>query len=230
MVPHLLLIEGDTQMREAVERGLGSRGFIVSCAQDGAAGIGLLGKLKIDLVLLDLILPDMDGLRVLEDVRALEPRMPVIMLTALDDSRSTVGSLDAGADDYVTKPVSLDELAARVRARLRRREDDGGVLKAGPLTVDLATHRALLGTRDVSLSGRELTLLAVFMRHPGQVLSRGQLLEMVWAPGFDPGSNVVDVYVAALRRKIDPGFIETVRGTGYRFVVTGNAAEGRAAP
>src|SRR2546427_722991 len=138
MVPHLLLIEGDTQMREAVERGLGSRGFIVSSAQDGAA----------------------------------------------------VG---------------------------------------GPLTVDLATRRALLGTRDVSLSARELTLLAVFMRHPGQVLSRGQLLEMVWAPGFDPGSNVVDVYVAALRRKIDPGFIETVRGTGYRFVVTGNAVEGRAA-
>ena len=102
-------------------------------------------------------------------------------------------------------------------------------MKAGPLTVDLATRRALLGTRDVSLSARELTLLAVFMRHPGQVLSRGQLLEMVWAPGFDPGSNVVDVYVAALRRKIDPGFIETVRGTGYRFVVTGNAVEGRAA-
>src|SRR2546428_560839 len=138
MVPHLLLIEGDTQMREAVERGLGSRGFIVSCAQDGAAGIGLLGKLKIDLVLLDLILPDMDGLRVLEDIRALEPRMPVIMLTALDDSQSTVGSLDAGADDYVTKPVSLDELAARVRARLRWRGEGGGGLKGSPPAARLA--------------------------------------------------------------------------------------------
>lgn len=218
-------------MREVVERGLGARGFIVSSAPDGGVGMGLLGKLEFDLVLLDLILPGKDGLGVLEDIRAVKPRLPVIMLTALDDSRSKVGGLDAGADDYVTKPVSIDELAARIRARLRWREADGGVLKAGPLTVDLAAHRALLSTREVLLSARELTLLAAFMRHPGQVLSRGQLLQMVWELDFDPGSNVVDVYVAALRRKIGSVFIETVRGTGYRFVATGrNGGEGETSP
>lgn len=229
MVPHLLLIEDDVRMREVVERGLGARGFIVSSAPDGGAGMGLLGKLEFDLVLLDLILPGKDGLGVLEDIRALKPRLPVIMLTALDDSRSKVGGLDAGADDYVTKPVSIDELAARIRARLRWRDADGGVLKAGVLTVDLAAHRALLGTREVLLSARELTLLAAFMRHPGQVLSRGQLLLMVWELDFDPGTNVVDVYVAALRRKIGAGFVETVRGAGYRFMSSGgNGGEGGA--
>lgn len=228
MVPHLLLIEDDARMREVVERGLGARGFIVSSAPDGLAGMDLLGKLEFDLVLLDLILPGKDGLHVLEDVRALKPRLPVIMLTALDDARSKVGGLDAGADDYVTKPVSIEELAARIRARLRWREADGGVMKTGPLTVDLAAHRAFLGTRDVPLSARELTLLAAFMRHAGQLLSRGQLLQMVWELDFDPGSNVVDVYVAALRRKIGPGFIETVRGMGYRFVAAGAEAKSSA--
>jgi DNA-binding response OmpR family regulator len=142
----------------------------------------------------------------------------VIAVTALDDTGSRVSGLDAGADDYITKPFSVDELAARIRARLRWAEDQGGVLKAGPLTLDLASHRAVLNGREVALSARELELLATFMRHPGQVLSRAQLLDHVWGLDFDPGSNVVDVYVAALRRKIGSGTIETVRGSGYRFV------------
>ncbi len=218
---HVLLIEDDPRIREIVERGLGARGFVVSSAADGDAGLDLVRKLDVDLVLLDLVLPGRDGLDVLEDIREARPRLPVIAVTALDSTGSKIGGLDAGADDYVTKPFAVDELAARIRARLRWSEGDGGVLKAGTLTLDLAAHRAVLDGREVALSARELELLAAFMRHPGQVLSRGQLLTMVWDVDFDPGSNVVDVYVAALRRKLGHGFIETVRGSGYRFVVPG---------
>ncbi|HZB04784.1 MAG TPA: response regulator transcription factor [Actinomycetota bacterium] len=215
---HVLLIEDDARIREIVERGLGARGFVVSSAPDGTAGLDLARKLDVDLVLLDLLLPGRQGLDVLEDLRAAKPRLPVIAVTALDDTGSRVSGLDAGADDYITKPFSVDELAARIRARLRWAEDQGGVLKAGPLTLDLASHRAVLNGREVALSARELELLATFMRHPGQVLSRAQLLDHVWGLDFDPGSNVVDVYVAALRRKVGSGTIETVRGSGYRFV------------
>lgn len=218
MAPHVLLIEDDPRIREIVERGLGARGFVVSSAPDGEAGIDLARKLDVDLVLLDLVLPGRDGLDVLEDIRQAKPRVPVIAVTALDSTGSKVGGLDAGADDYVTKPFSVDELAARIRARLRWTEADGGVLKAGPLTLDLAAHRAVLDGREVPLSARELELLAAFMRHPGQVLSRGQLLTLVWDLDFDPGSNVVEVYVAALRRKLGHDLLETVRGSGYRFV------------
>ena len=215
---HVLLIEDDPRIREIVERGLGARGFVVSSAPDGQAGVDLARKLDVDLVLLDLVLPGRDGLEVLEDIRQAKPRVPVIAVTALDSTGSKIGGLDAGADDYVTKPFSVDELAARIRARLRWTEGDGGVLKAGPLTLDLAAHRAVLDGREVPLSARELELLAAFMRHPGQVLSRGQLLTLVWDLDFDPGSNVVEVYVAALRRKLGHEFVETVRGSGYRFV------------
>jgi DNA-binding response OmpR family regulator len=218
---HVLLIEDDPRIREIVERGLGARGFVVSSAPDGESGLDLAGKLDVDLVLLDLLLPGKGGLEVLEELRALRPRLPVIAVTALDDTGSKIGGLDAGADDYVTKPFSVEELVARIRARLRWTEEEGGVLKAGDLTLDLASHRALLDGREIALSARELELLAAFMRHPGQVLSRGQLLRLVWELDFDPGSNVVEVYVAALRRKIGAGFIETVRGSGYRFAPKG---------
>ncbi|HXF81781.1 MAG TPA: response regulator transcription factor [bacterium] len=215
---HVLLVEDDPRMRAIIERGLGARGFAVTAAPDAASGVELVRKLEVDVLLLDLVLPDGSGLRLLEDVRALRPRLPVIVLTALGDTASKVVGLDAGADDYVTKPFSMDELAARIRARLRAREEGAAVLKAGPLAVDLAAHRAVLAGQEVPLSARELSLLAAFLRHPGQVLSRAQLLQMVWDVDFDPGSNVVEVYVAALRRKIGAAFIETVRGLGYRFV------------
>jgi DNA-binding response OmpR family regulator len=218
-VTHVLLIEDDSRIRDIVERGLGARGFVVSSAPDGETGTDLARKLDVDLVLLDLVLPGVQGLEVLEEIRSAKPRLPVIALTALDDTGSKIGGLEAGADDYVTKPFSVEELAARIRARLRWTEEDGGVLKSGPLTLDLAAHRAVLDGREVALSARELELLAAFMRHPGQVLSRGQLLRLVWNLEFDPGSNVVEVYVGALRRKLGQGFIETVRGMGYRFTV-----------
>jgi DNA-binding response OmpR family regulator len=215
-MPHVLLIEDDARIREIVERGLGSRGFVVTSAEDGLAGLDLARKLEVDVVLLDIMLPGMSGLEVLQEIRLAKPRLPVVALTALDDTRSKVAGLDAGADDYLTKPFSLEELAARVRARVRSR-DDAGALKAGPLTVDPVAHRAVLNGREVPLSARELALLAAFIRHNGQVLSRSQLLDMVWDVNFDPGSNVVEVYVAALRRKLGAGWIDTVRGMGYRF-------------
>jgi DNA-binding response OmpR family regulator len=215
----ILLIEDDPRIQEIVQRGLGARGFSVASASDGPTGLDSARELDVDLVLLDLKLPGMEGERVLEGIRATNPRLPVIVLTALDDVRSKVGGLDAGADDYMTKPFSIEELVARIRARLRFRDDDGGILRAGPLVLDLAAHRATLEGREITLSAREIGLLAVFLRHPGQALSRGQLLRLVWHLDFDPGSNVVDVYVAALRRKIGAGFIQTVRGLGYRFTV-----------
>jgi DNA-binding response OmpR family regulator len=215
-MPHVLLIEDDARIREIVERGLGSRGFVVTSAGDGKAGLDLAQKLEVDVVLLDLMLPGLSGLEVLEGIRLAKPRLPVVALTALDDTRSKVAGLDAGADDYITKPFSLEELTARVRARLRSQED-AGALKAGPLTVDPVAHRAVLDGREIPLSARELALLAAFVRHNGQVLSRSQLLDMVWDLNFDPGSNVVEVYVAALRRKLGAGWIDTVRGMGYRF-------------
>jgi DNA-binding response OmpR family regulator len=199
---HVLLIEDDSRIREIVERGLGARGFVVSSASDGGGGIDLASKLDVDLVLLDLILPGKHGLEVLEELRNLKPRLPVIALTAVDDTGSKVGGLEAGVDDYITKPFSVEE---------------DGILKSGALTVDLTAHRAFLEGREVPLSAREISLLAAFLRHPGQVLSRDQLLRLVWELDFDPGSNVVEVYVSALRRKLGQGFIETVRGLGYRF-------------
>lgn len=216
---HILLIEDDPRVRTIVERGLGARGFLVTSSPDGQMGLEVIDKLEVDLVLLDLILPEKNGLVVLEEIRAARPRLPVIVLTALDDAGSKVGGLDAGADDYVTKPFAIEELAARIRARLRFRDEASTAIKAGHLTVDLLTHRAVLDGREIALSARELTLLATFMRHVGQVLSRQQLLDQVWDIDFDPGSNIVEVYVAALRRKIGSAYLETVRGLGYRFVV-----------
>jgi DNA-binding response OmpR family regulator len=214
---HVLLIEDDLRIQDIVERGLGARGFTVIRAPEGETGLELAQKLAVDVVLLDLKLPGLSGVEVLEGIRASKPRLPIIVLTALDDVRSKVGGLEAGADDYVTKPFAIEELAARIRARLRWQDEEHGFLRAGALVLDLAAHRATLHGREVILSAREIGLLAMFLRHPGQVLSRTQLLELVWNLDFDPGSNVVDVYVAALRRKIGAPFIETVRGLGYRF-------------
>jgi DNA-binding response OmpR family regulator len=216
---HILLIEDDLRIRDIVERGLDARGFTVTSAPEGSTGLELLRRIDVDLVLLDLKLPGLPGIEVLEGIRATKSRLPVIVLTALDDVGSKVGGLEAGADDYLTKPFSIEELVARIRARLRWRDENGGVLRAGPLVLDLVGHRATLQGREVALSAREIGLLAVFLRHQGHVLSRGQILRQVWQLDFDPGSNVVDVYVAALRRKIGPEFIQTVRGLGYRFTL-----------
>jgi two-component system copper resistance phosphate regulon response regulator CusR len=229
-VTHVLLVEDDSRIRSIVEQGLQARGFLVSSAPDGETGLEMARSLDVELVLLDLILPGIGGIEVLKELRTFKARLPVILLTALDDTTSKVGGLDAGADDYITKPFSVEELAARIRAQIRGAGEEGTVLKAGPLSVDLAAHRASLNGREVLLSARELTLLANLLRHQGEVLSRRKLLQLVWKVDFDPGSNVVEVYVAALRRKIGADFIETVRGLGYRFVVPDDSlTEGRSA-
>jgi len=213
----LLLIEDDERIRQIVERGLDGRGFAVASAPTAERAIEALRGFSFDLVLLDLGLPDADGFALLRAIRAARPRLPVIVLTARDDMRSKLEGLNGGADDYVTKPFSIAELAARIQTRLRWCEQDGALLEAGQVTLDLATHRATLAGRSVVVSAREASLLAAFLRRPGELLSRDELLRLVWEIEFDPGSNVVDVYVAALRRKLGPDLIETVRGRGYRL-------------
>ena len=217
MDQQLLLIEDDERIRQIVERGLGARGFAVTSAPRAEVAIEALRGRRFELVLLDLGLPDADGFALLWTIRTARPRLPVIVLTARDDLRSKLEGLNGGADDYVTKPFSIAELAARIHTRLRWCEQDGALLEAGPLTLDLATHRATVAGRSVVVSTREAALLATFLRRPGELLARDELLRLVWEIEFDPGSNVVDVYVAALRRKLGPDVIETVRGRGYRL-------------
>ncbi len=224
---YVLLIEDDSRIRQIVERGLGARGFSVSSAPDAASAIRAMRARAFDLVLLDLVLPDADGLSLLRAVREARPRLPVIALTARDDEASKLDGFAGGVDDYVTKPFSIAELAARIRSRLRWREDSGGLLEAGSLTLDLTSRRASFDGRSVLVSAREVALLAAFLRHPGEVLSREELLRLVWEIEFDPGSNVVDVYVSALRRKLGADVIETVRGRGYRVRASNRAAASR---
>jgi DNA-binding response OmpR family regulator len=225
-VTQVLLIEDDARIREVIRAGLATRGFEVVPAVDGKSGVAALRAVPVELVLLDLTLPDVDGLTLLEAIRAARPRLPVIAVTARDDPGSKLAGFDGGADDYVTKPFSLAELAARIRARLRWREEGGTVLELDGLRLDLTSNRATLNGRSVLLSAREAALLATFLRHAGEAaLSRQDLLRLVWEIDFDPGSNVVEVYVAALRRKLGTSVIETVRGRGYRLRVAALAQE-----
>jgi two-component system, OmpR family, response regulator len=168
------------------------------------------------------MLPGMDGQEVLRRIRARRPGLPVLMLTARDEVRDKVRALDGGADDYLTKPFDLEELMARMRALVRRADQpQSSRIEMGDLKIDLLSRRVWRGERQVDLSSREFALLEYFVRHSGQVLSRQQILSAVWDYAFDPGSNVVDVYVSYLRNKLDrrgePSLIATVRGAGYRF-------------
>jgi two-component system copper resistance phosphate regulon response regulator CusR len=212
----ILIAEDETRLASFLEKGLRSNGFVTTTVGDGAKAVIMADDEDFDLLVLDLGLPVKDGLTVLQELRAAGRRMPVIILSARDDVRDKVSGLEYGADDYVTKPFRFEELLARVRVRLRA---DGvaepTVLRAGDLTLDLRTRRASVGGRSVELSAREFTMLEVFMRHSGQVLSREQLLSHVWGYDYDPGSNVVDVYVGYLRRKLGRDRFQTVRGMGY---------------
>jgi DNA-binding response OmpR family regulator len=219
----VLVIEDDARIANFVQRGLEGDGHRVVVAGSGEDGLIEAVDPDINLVVLDLTLPGMDGTEVLSRLRRDSPDLPILVLTARDAIAEKVRVLDAGANDYLTKPFALDELLARARVLARRRgQASGARLEAGGLVLDLRTRTAQRAGATVALSTREFNLLAYLMQHAGQVLSRTQILAAVWEVDFDPQSNVVDVYVRYLRRKIDgegePSRIESVRGAGYRFV------------
>jgi DNA-binding response OmpR family regulator len=217
-VSRILIAEDEPRLASFLEKGLRAQGFTTTVVSDGAAASALARDEEFDLLLLDLGLPGKAGAEVLRDMRLSGERMPVLILTARDDLDSTVAGLEGGADDYVTKPFRFEELLARIRARLREQpEAEQTVLDAGGVTLDMLTRRASVAGRSIELSAREFTMLEVLMRHAGQVLSREQLLSHVWGYDYDPGSNVVDVYIGYLRKKLGPEVIETARGMGYRL-------------
>jgi DNA-binding response OmpR family regulator len=218
----ILIVEDEAAIARFLERGLNAHGHRVICAYDGAEGSRLAVEEPVDLVLLDISLPRLDGREVLRRIRLRRPDLPVLMLTARDDTRNKVGALDAGADDYLTKPFVFEELLARVRALTRRSgQPQSAQIQTDDLTIDLLSRRAWRKDEKIDLSSREFALLEYFMRHSGQVLSRQQILSAIWDYDFEPSSNVVDVYVRHLRNKVDPpdgpSAIQTVRGAGYRF-------------
>ncbi len=214
----ILIVEDEARIAAFVAAGLQAAGYTTHIESRGAGVSDVISAGGFDLLILDVGLPDLDGFDVLAQVRSAGHLIPVIMLTARRAVRDRVAGLEGGADDYLTKPFSFEELLARVRARLRAAGSDTAmVLHQGELQLDLRTRRATLAEVEVELSAREFALTEFFLRHPDQVLSREQLLSAVWGYDFDPGSNVVDVYVRYLRRKLGADVIQTVRGMGYRL-------------
>ena len=214
----ILIAEDEPRISSFLERGLRSEGWAPTVAPDGEEALTLARSGAFDLVLLDLGLPGRDGLDVLEEIRRHDRRLPVIILTARGETHDTVAGLDGGADDYVAKPFRFEELVARIRARLR--EDSAPeqpVLRAGDCELDLHTRRLTAAGHEHELTAREFALAEVFFRNPRRVLTREQLLSRVWGYDYDPGSNVVDVYVGYLRRKLGEERIMTIRGMGYRL-------------
>lgn len=216
----VLIVEDEDRIASFVEKGLSSAGYATVRAKTAGEGFEFALTTNVDLAVLDLGLPDEDGLSLLARLRSRGWGAPVIILTARGAAADTVRGLEAGADDYMAKPFSIDELLARIRLRLRSGSaEEPTTLTAGSLTLDLHGRTVRVGGVEHELSSREFALAETFMRHPGQVLSREQLLEMVWGYSFDPGSNLVDVYVRYLRAKIGAEAIRTVRGVGYRLDV-----------
>jgi two-component system copper resistance phosphate regulon response regulator CusR len=216
-VTRILIAEDEERIASFVQKGLSANGFTTTVVADGQTAFDYAMTGAFDLVVLDIGLPGKDGFSVLRMLREAQLTTPVIILTARDSVNDTVAGLEGGADDYMTKPFRFEELLARVRLRLRRADyaPEVTVLRVGDLSLDLRTRRAQTGTRTVDLTAREFTLLELFLRHPGQVLSREQILSHVWGYDYDPGSNIVDVYVRALRRKLGAERISTIRGMGY---------------
>jgi DNA-binding response OmpR family regulator len=215
---HILVVEDEKKIASFVRRGLEAEGFAVTVSARGDDGLALARGGGFDLVILDLMLPGLTGEEVLGELRGSGETVPVIVLTAKDAISNRVSNLDAGADDYLTKPFSFSELLARIRARLRPVAQAGStVITAGGVRLDLRTRAVLVDGREAELTVREFALLEVLLRHVGQVLSQAQLLDRVWGYSHDPGSNVVEVYVGYLRRKLGNELIETVRGVGYRL-------------
>ncbi len=224
----VLLVEDNLPLARALRLGLRPRGFVVDVATTAAEGAYHLDVYSYDAVILDLRLPDEDGLRLCRTLRARDRRIPILILTALDRPEDIVRGLDAGADDYVVKPVDVDVLAARLRALLRRarRPAQGPVLTWRDLRLDPAARQAWLAGQPLDLTAREFEILEYLMRHQGRVVSTEELMDHIWGDDLDPFSNVVRIHIHALRRKLgdspqQPRYIETVKGRGYRFGAPG---------
>lgn len=218
----VLAIEDDPAILRLLQRGLEAHGYGFASAEDGELGASRALEEDVELLLLDISLPGIDGHEVLRRVRRERPGLPVLMLTARDELQSKVDSLSAGADDYLTKPFAFEELMARIGALSRRAQEAApSRLEAGDIAMDLLSREVWHGAKRIELSSREFALLEYLIRNAGEVLSRQQILLEVWDYSFDPGSNSVDVYIRYLRRKLDragePSLISTVRGAGYRF-------------
>ncbi len=214
----ILLAEDEERISNFVQRGLRSAGYLCSVVRDGPDALHQALSGEFDLVLLDVGLPVLDGLRVLRDLRRSDRTLPVIMLTARSAAADVVSGLDAGANDYLTKPFKFDELLARVRLRLRERPVPAEAgLQRGSLRVDTRSRRAFVREIEIHLSVREFALVIEFLRHPDQVLSHDQLLGRVWGADFELASNAVGTMVGSLRSKIGADAIETIRGVGYRL-------------
>ena len=214
----ILIAEDEARIASFLEKGLRANGFATMVVDSVVDVVSSARDADFDLLILDLGLRDGDGLRALKEIRARGERLAIIILTARDAVPDRLIGLEGGADDYVTKPFSFDELLARTRLRLRDlRGNEPTLIRAGDVTLDLRTRMARVGDQAIELTAREFALLETLVRHAEQVLSREQLLSQVWGYDFDPGSNVVDSYIRYLRNKLGPSCIETVRGMGYRL-------------
>jgi DNA-binding response OmpR family regulator len=218
----ILVIEDEPKIVRFLERALSAHGYEVLSADNGEDGARIAATDDVDLVILDIMMPGLDGHETLRRIRDSRARLPVLMLTARDDVANRIAAFDAGADQYLTKPFALEELLSRIRSLTRRSDRDSKtILKVGDLTMDIMSRKVTRSDKPIELSNREFALLQYFLLHVGQVLSRRQILAEIWGYDFDPGTNLVEVYVRYLRHKIDkpgePSHITTVRGTGYRM-------------
>jgi two-component system copper resistance phosphate regulon response regulator CusR len=220
----ILIIEDETKVAGFLQRGLEAEGYHVDVAHDGTSGEQKARTGKSDLLILDVLLPGKNGFDILRDLRKDRVKLPVLMLTARSGTEDIVGGLDLGADDYLTKPFAFDELLARVRSLLRRGKQSAMLLSVADFHLDTVTHRATRAGQNIDLTNREYTLLHYLMSHAGLPVSRQELGHEVWGYDFDPGTNIIDVYINHLRKKIDAGrepkLIRTARGKGYLMVDT----------
>ena len=218
----ILIAEDNPHIVDFLRAGLKAHGFTILVVEDGGQVVELAHSDDFDLLILDLGLPGKDGLTVMREIRGQGEQLPIIILTARDGVDDTVTALEGGANDYITKPFRFEELLARIKVQLRDRNrhqplTSETLLRAGDLSLDLLTRQARVGDRIVELSAREFVLAEVLLRHPMQVMSKEQLLNRVWGYDYDPGSNIIEVYIRHLRKKFGNGYIETVRGMGYRL-------------
>jgi len=214
----ILIVEDEQRIASFIEKGLKAAGYEVVTTNSGKNAISFAVHGDFDLIILDIGLPDIDGFEVLESLRGQGVQTPVIMLTARSSAADTVSGLTLGADDYMSKPFSFEELLARVRLRIRPSTESSDTLNFKDLTLNLHTHQVIINGKAVDLSSREFALAEMFFANPGQVLSREQLLSGAWGQDYGPNSNVVDVYIRYLRKKLGADRLETVRGMGYRLV------------